>query len=462
MIPRVIRAGEEDIHGSGAMAAEDLDERTRRQLFAILQYLQSHDLLEAACALESESGVHYEEGALPEAGVLEASLDMFANYRAEAGRGASDVGRSVEEELVQVERGVCCTSGLGEAANKPTLGANVTAVCWVASSCSEMVAVVATADRRLRAMDVEAEVLCELADFSSPILNLDAVPCVDTKEGADVRSPAVDQELLATSMGGETVLLRVCRPTSSGGSWALEVAQRFKDHAKHVTCGRFAPPAEEGGSCTHFVTASRDHQAMLYERRGGEFSLAGTVRSVGEVTSCCWASATTFVLASRDDHHLRYWDVAGSDGKPAERLKTNLNALGDSVVSFTVLALAVSPDRRLIAVCTDKSRIILLPTFSDVQVRNLYGAVIDEYDVPSVSFSMDRSFLYATSSLPQKAVPQRGEVGEVLCGEVVIFEIRTGAVVLKLPCHTKPVRCMDRHPLTEALVTGSFDKTVRF
>ena len=38
----------------------------------------------------------------------------------------------------------------------------------------------------------------------------------------------------------------------------------------------------------------------------------------------------------------------------------NLNALGDSVVSFCVLALEVSDDHSMLAVCTDRSRVILL------------------------------------------------------------------------------------------------------
>jgi len=172
------------------------------------------------------------------------------------------------------------------------------------------------------------------------------------------------------------------------------------------------------------------------------------------------------VLAARDDRYLRYYDV---DGVTGERLKTNLNALGDSVASFTVLAMAVSPDRRLIAACTDKSRVIVLRAFTDRQLRNLYGATIDEYDVPSVCFSLDQSFLYTTSSLPQTTRRRRYDGDEAeeaaaspMCGEVVVFEIRTGEAVLRLPCHEKAVRCMSRHPFSERLATGSFDRMVKY
>jgi len=280
--------------------------------------------------------------------------------------------------------------------------------------------------------------------------------------------------VLATAMGGEVLVLWLVRPSSQDpddtdggeGAWALELGQRFKDHAKHATGGRFAPPAEEGQPSTHFVTVSRDHQANLYVRDAGDpvgaFSLAGSASFPGEVTCCCWASDRTFVL--------HYWDVdGGSDGAaagPHERLKTNLNALGDSVVSFAVLAMAISPDRELLVVCTDKSRVIVLQTFTGRQLRNLYGAVVDEYDTPSVCFSHDRSFLYVTSSVPMRGRRSGDEEVDsevaAMCGEVLIFEVRSGEVMLRLPCHRKPVRCLARHPHTEALVTGSFDRAVRY
>ena len=43
-----------------------------------------------------------------------------------------------------------------------------------------------------------------------------------------------------------------------------------------------------------------------------------------------------------------------------ESLRVNLNALGDSVVSFAVLALSTSPDGSMVAACTDRSRVIVL------------------------------------------------------------------------------------------------------
>jgi len=274
-----------------------------------------------------------------------------------------------------------------------------------------------------------------------------------------------------TCMGGEVLLFHLSHGINiedTTGSMALELVQRFKDHAKHVTSGRFAPLAEGSSKSSHFVTVSRDHKALVYGRdpKGNEFTMVQSLSFPAEVTCCSWVSPTTFILAVREDHRLHYWDV-NADGV-VERLKVNLNASGDAVVSFAVLALAVSADGSLVAACTDKSRVILLQAFSNLQLRNLYGITVDEYDMPSVCFSLDRSFLYVTSSMLVKAARKVEEAvptvpgAAPLVGEVAVFEVRTGELVLKLSCHEKAVRCMDRHPFAEVLITGSFDRTVKY
>lgn len=446
--------------GGGTNAAEDLDERTRRQYLAIAQFLQEKELWDTVAAFASETGITYEDGYLPTSSVLQASLDMFANYG--ASNSASHSGAAEEEELLQIESGICCT-GPFENNEASELNANITAVAWAVSGDDDFVALAASADRKVRVLGPDGQILTECSDFPSPLLGLDVART----------SSRASQEVLATAMGGETLLLQLNRPESGKGSdgWGLEVRQRFRDHTKHVTSGRFAPPADRLPSA-HFLTVSRDHQAKLYRRApeesGDGFVLAGTMRFGGEVTCCCWVNDRTFALAARDDHHLHYWDIdGGADAGPKERVKCNLNATGDSVVSFAVLALDVSADGALIAACTDRSRVIVLQTFTSKQLRNLYGATIDEYDVPSVCFSSDRSFVYVTSSVPYKVggggyEEELTPSANAMCGEVLIFQVQSGEKVLTLPCHKKAVRCMAHHPHTEALVTGSFDRTVRF
>mmetsp|Transcript_40489 Transcript_40489/g.75885 ORF Transcript_40489/g.75885 Transcript_40489/m.75885 type:complete len:476 (-) Transcript_40489:57-1484(-) len=473
MFPKIVRAGEKEAERHEA--PEDLDDKTRRQYLAIMQYLMDREFIETLSAFESETGLKYNEGSVPVASVLETSLDMFASYS--KGKDASKP--TADEELLQVEEGICCTAQ-SPMTPKEAIKTNVIAVAWAALREDDLTALVATADRRLRLLGSDGSALAEFTSLSSPVLGLDVSP-----SSASAAARTAGQEVLATAMGGEVVLLHLRRPLSAAGdeddaAFALELKQQFKDHTKHATAGRFAPPREDGSLSLNFVTISRDRKANLYSREseaddGGaaKFVLSGSVSFVGEVTCCCWASARTFVLAARDDHHLHYWDVGeGPADQPSLRLKTSLNANNDGVVSFAVLAIATSPDHQLIAACTDKSRVIVLKAFTNVQLRNLYGAVVDEYDVPSISFSLDRCFLYATSSIAAQALAKRQQdeserAGNSVtraaeCGKVAIFEVKSGQLVLQLHCHEKPVRCMQRHPHTEAIITGSFDKAVKY
>merc|ERR1719229_161964 len=106
----------------------------------------------------------------------------------------------------------------------------------------------------------------------------------------------------------------------------------------------------------------------------------------------------------------------------------------------------------MLAACTDKSRVIVLQAYSNRQLRNLYGAIVEEYDTPSLCFSLDGTFIYTTSSLPQKAKHSADadidsrlvQAKGALVGQVAVFELKTGEAVLQLACHERPVRCMDR------------------
>lgn len=454
---------------------DELSDKTRQQYLTIMQYLVEHELLEALSALERETSVTWREGSLKVASVLESSLDMFAKY---SDKQSQDADAAQNDELMQLESGICCTSQSSEGPSE-AFSTNVIAVSWVPGpSGDQLFGLVATADRRVRYLSPEGATLAEFADFKSPVLSLDTAP---VEAAADCQSI----EIVATTMGGEVLLLQLMRPPASDGGYPsstmhssgvaeLQLVEQYKNHAKQATLGRFSPLLQNTALSKHFVTVSRDHKANLYTRCGSghakRFSLAGTVELGGEVTSCCWASSQIFALSARDSHQLHYWNVnGGGDGKLKEHMKTSLNVNNDVVCSFAVLALTISEDRKLIAACTDKSRVIVLKTFTGTQLRNLYGATVDEYDVPSVCFSLDRSFLYTTSSLSSRSVEKRKEQAEEfgedvtdMCGEIAVFEVRTGRLALRLACHEKPVRCMSHHPHTEAIITGSFDKHVKY
>lgn len=430
--------------GGGKADPDELDESTRYQLKAILQFLQEKEFIETLVALESETGLKYVDGDLPVAGVLQSSLDMYGSKVGNEVEEDADV-KALEEALQALSDGACCTGPCETVPGVEALSANVTAVKWAARRFDEHMVLVATADRRLRLLSPDGVV--EYTNLASPPLALDVF----------------EQTVLVTTMGGDVHLLSL----ATGGGYALpqhelQLLQSFKDHQKQVTGGRFAP----GGA--HFVTISRDHRANIYGREASTsstFKLLESWKMAGEVTASCWLDASTLILAARDDHELHYLQLPSESSEPSapvkESLRVNLNALGDSVVSFAVLALSASPDGSMVAACTDRSRVIVLQARSNRQLRNLYGAAVNEYDLPNVCFSLDSCFLYVSSSLPQPAVAKEQEV-KVLCGQLAVFELRSARLVLQLPCHEKAVRCFDRHPYAEMLVTGSFDKTVKF
>ncbi|CAE7685286.1 unnamed protein product [Symbiodinium pilosum] len=410
--------------------------------------------------MEGETGVKYTDGDLPVASILQSSLDMFATASGAPAETEEDPELKAATEALEALRGGACVTQASTELGPSPFAANVTAVCWAARSFEEALSIVATADRKLCLLD-GAKVLATFEDLASPPLSLDVA--VAEEEGA--------QEVLVTTMGGETLVLGLHPPGVAGGGypasetsghWVFELRQRFKDHQKQVTSCCFAPAS--GRQSTYFMTISRDHTAHFYWRTGNsEFSHLGSCSFVGEVTACCWLDGRTAVLAARNDHELHYLEMPslGEAAEVKEAQRTNLNALGDSVVSFAVLALTASPDGTRVAACTDRSRVILLQARSARQLRNFYGAAVGEYDMPSVAFSLDGCFLYVSSSLPQPARQEENEV-KALCGQLAVFEVRSGQMVLQLPCHEKAVRCFHRHPYSEMLVTGSFDKTVKF
>lgn len=446
--------------------AEEFSERKRFQLLVIQQYLLENELLESLAAVQRETGLEYEEGMLPTRAVCEEALDMFKSYNSGSGGTEEESMHDVvNEQLLALVPGVCVTSITLEEP-KDSISKNITAVTWASVNFEDFVALVATADRTLRLLGEEGQTLTVLEGLASPPIMLDTAPVPPGSQNITA------QEALVTCMGGEAQLLHINRPGSDpGGTWSIGFGQKFKDHQKHATQGRFAPlpctDAEDSSTQSrtgHFVTVGRDHRFCLYGRQenSDSFSLLKKAELGGEVTCCCWLGSVDFVMAARDDHRLHYWRVP-ADGQPVERMKSNMNASKDSVVSFTVLALAASRDGNMVAACTDKSRVIVFQAFADRQLRNLYGAIVDEYDMPSVHFSLDSTFLYTTSTLPMPSVLKESEDPRVgMVGQVVVFEVGTGNLALTHPCHMKPVRSMDRHPWTEALVTGSFDRTVKY
>lgn len=360
--------GEEEIAGG-----------ERGRILCIMQYLLEHEppLLETLEALQRESGVLRDLDpvavasalALPTAGVLRAALDM---HGPRAGRVTSAAGDSaaaggvvappsaVARTVGEKAPGTCVT-GVKPACKQ--LPMNVTCVAFAPSPSRRLAALVGTADKRLRILEgpgglssneAPAEILTVDAPFESPPLSLDVLI------GEDQTSSAL---ALLTCMGGESWILGLST-NSDGHVEEVKRIQKFKDHTKHATLGRFAV----GGA--KFATVSRDRKACFYrstssspttsgssfnpaprsmaaadaekgraaaaaatpEKDGGapSFEKFGELVFTGEVTCCVWIDKDTLTLAVRDDNCLRYVDTA-AEGGPKESLRCNMNATGDDI-----------------------------------------------------------------------------------------------------------------------------------
>ena len=120
---------------------------------------------------------------------------------------------------------------------------------------------------------------------------------------------------------------------------------------------------------------------------------------------------------------------------------------------------------QFLLVATDKSRIIMFAANSGHQLRNFYGAVNDLYDDAlfnvcqlkllirgrrytqcRVAWSPNNSYVYCTSQ------------DHTVC----VWEVATQRLVHRLKGHTKTLRDIDVVPSSGALVTGSFDRSLRF
>ena len=78
--------------------------------------------------------------------------------------------------------------------------------------------------------------------------------------------------------------------------------------------------------------------------------------------------------------------------------KINMNANGDSVVSFVPMDLTIlDATGKYVLVTTDKDRCILFPIERSEQVRNFYGLKNDIFSNPRSVFSLCGKYVYSTS-----------------------------------------------------------------
>lgn len=250
--------------------------------------------------------------------------------------------------------------------------------------------------------------------------------------------PAIPHLALSADMVGRVVLFNV----ASGA-----VLQDWTAHKKYVvrvkwsSCGKFFASAGYDKTCVLYGCEG-DLPAALEGEGGGakvpEFRVLNTFHLRGCVESIVF-TLTELAIGSREDHLIHLVKLGS-----LERREINMNALGDTHISFTPMDLSVSPNGRYLLVSTDKDRLIMYSLETGNVIRTLYGANNDGYSNPKHCWHPTGLYIYSTSQN----------------FSIVVWETATQKVVAELKGHTSNIRDLFYSPETSTLMSCGFDKTV--
>ena len=232
---------------------------------------------------------------------------------------------------------------------------------------------------------------------------------------------------------------------------ALNEVRRFARHHR-----KYAHAVSFGG-LPLLASASYDHSLSVFSvvKDGADVVAVGSVQCGGVVEAVAWLpKRRTLVAAVRGDHHLHMVDCSAEKLTAASLVRTllNLNANGDSTVSYTVLALAPSVDGKWLALATDAGNALVLDAGTGEQVRTLcLGTLPDAMQPrPALAFHPSSKYLYASSQQPGQE------------GLLQVWELATQSPVAELRGHQASVRDVALHPHDPTrLVSAGFDKTLR-
>lgn len=152
-----------------------------------------------------------------------------------------------------------------------------------------------------------------------------------------------------------------------------DVLQDFGVHKKYVVRVKWSPCGK------YFASSAYDKTCVLFGIDGagelpkslesGEPAPAFKQLSTFHFRGCVESIVFTdreLVIGSREDHMLHLVAIPS-----LERREINMNALGDTHISFTPMDLSVSPNGRYLLVSTDKDRLILYSLATGRVVRDV-------------------------------------------------------------------------------------------
>lgn len=217
-------------------------------------------------------------------------------------------------------------------------------------------------------------------------------------------------------------------------------------HAKYVVrvrwdpTGRFLASAAYDRSVSVFqFSDDKPTEPLALLKKLSFQGAAECVAFTPTPTSVDAESTPELIVSVRDDYRLYIYSL------PDLTVRTlNMNAFGDTHISFAALDVSVSPNGKYILVSTDRDRLILFDRIEGTVLLSFYGASNDGYSQPRHCWHPSGIYIYATSQ----------------DHAIIVWEVSTQKIVARLQGHTSTIRDISFSGAHGLLVSTGFDRTV--
>lgn len=265
------------------------------------------------------------------------------------------------------------------------------------------------------------------------------------KTTAPVLTLAVQKTTVVAGLMDGSVYFLYCSHIRDSSRFSEEtpISVICKEHNKYVVGLKWS---RDG---LYLVSISHDKSMVVYKNAGlGEMERWKYIQFSAEQTPESIEVFTTpdnqyeAVIGLRGASYLTYMNL---DSFEIRKISINANAW-DTHVSFTPLYLSLSPDMKFLVMATDKNQHIVLYAGKEGRARVLAGGhIAGDYAKPVVLWHHSGRYLYSNSEEE---------------GIIYIYSLATERIATKVLGHKSILRAMAMHPHREAVVTGSYDKSV--